>query len=102
VSDDIEVLHAASVKLRKLVAEAELDMSDWARDGRATAWRDGITNAVGGATGDLAGALGPGIARLMADLFDQWAWLAKLAPGFLARVGGEETIAMARAVIAHD
>ena len=55
-------LRAAADKLRALAetAQKELDTGDyWACYPKATAWHDGLTNGMGGASGDLAGALPP-------------------------------------------
>lgn len=43
--------------------------------------------------GDLAG--------LLSDVFHKWGRMGHYSPDFLNRVGGEETILLARAVIAH-
>lgn len=69
---DREELEQAVLHLRPLVhaAQAELDRGDyWEGYRRETAWRDGMVNGMGGASGDLAGALPPAavaeILRLM-------------------------------------
>lgn len=55
-------LQAAAEFLRPLAeaAQRDLDTDDYfACYDRATAWWDGLTNGMGGATGDLAGAIPP-------------------------------------------
>ena len=55
-------LCAAADKLGPLAAAAQqdLDRGDyWACYDPATAWHDGLTNGMGGPSGDLAGALPP-------------------------------------------
>jgi hypothetical protein len=41
----------------------------------------------------------PGVAVSLAMVFDQWARVAELAPDLLNRVGGQETLATARAIL---
>ncbi|MCF0086658.1 MULTISPECIES: hypothetical protein [unclassified Streptomyces] len=57
-----EELAAAADKLTPLAdaAQHELETGDyWASYDPATAWYDGLTNGMGGASGDLAAALPP-------------------------------------------
>ncbi|MET9012294.1 hypothetical protein ABZX74_15450 [Streptomyces olivaceoviridis] len=57
-----EELTAAADKLTPLAetAQKELDTEEyWACYPKATAWHDGLTNGMGGASGDLAGAIPP-------------------------------------------
>ena len=51
-------------------AQEDLDTNDyWKPYAKATAWRDGLTNGMGGASGDLAGVFSPAAAHALA------AWL---------------------------
>ena len=55
-------LTAAADKLAPLAdaAQRELDTGDyWTCYPKATAWHDGLTNGMGGASGDLAAAIPP-------------------------------------------
>ena len=55
-------LRTAADKLAPLAAAAQRDLEAadyWACYPKATAWRDGLTNGMGGASGDLAGAIPP-------------------------------------------
>jgi hypothetical protein len=57
-----EELTAAADALERLArgAEHDVDTNDyWSGYDKATAWRDGLTNGMGGASGDLAAALPP-------------------------------------------
>lgn len=55
-------LRAAADKLTPLAEAAQKDVQTgdyWACYDPATAWHDGLTNGMGGASGDLAGAIPP-------------------------------------------
>lgn len=55
-------LHTAADKLTPLAEAAQKDVQIgdyWACYDPATAWHDGLTNGMGGASGDLAGAIPP-------------------------------------------
>lgn len=57
----LELTYAADV-LEALARKAQQDMTTndyWSGYDKATAWRDGLTNGMGGASGDLAAALPP-------------------------------------------
>lgn len=57
-----EELRAAADKLTPLAEAAQKDVetgSYWSCYHPATAWYDGLTNGMGGASGDLAGAIPP-------------------------------------------
>jgi hypothetical protein len=41
----------------------------------------------------------PTVALLVADVFDEWARMGELDPDLLHRVGGPETLALARAIL---
>lgn len=58
----------------------------------------GIDNACGGPAGRLAGLLSPDTARQLAAVFRVWADMAGYDPNQLHRLGGEETIALARSI----
>lgn len=58
----------------------------------------GIENACGGPAGKLAGLLNPNTARALAGSLREWARVGDLDPDLLNRVGGPETIALARAI----
>ncbi|MEV7140735.1 hypothetical protein [Streptomyces tauricus] len=64
-----ETLTAAAQKLDPLAdaAQKDLDTGDyWACYDPATAWHDGLTNGMGGASGDLAAALPPAAVKELA------------------------------------
>lgn len=55
-------LTAAAEVLEPLARKAQQDVDTgdyWSGYDKATAWRDGLTNGMGGASGDLAAALPP-------------------------------------------
>ncbi|MFJ5644093.1 hypothetical protein [Streptomyces sp. NPDC093223] len=61
--------HQAAARIRTLLHEVTVDMqtnSYW-----SMGWHAGITNAVGGAAGDLAAAFGPTLAEEFADWLDE-------------------------------
>jgi hypothetical protein len=58
----VETLRSAADRLESLAKAAQKDLETddfWACYNPATAWRDGMTNGMGGVTGDLAGAIPP-------------------------------------------
>ncbi|MFD8254957.1 hypothetical protein [Streptomyces werraensis] len=56
------------------VAQDDLDTDDyWKPYPKATAWRDGLTNGMGGTSGDLAAVFSPAVAHALA------AWLRSVA-----------------------
>lgn len=62
-------LHAAARLLMGLAdtAQGDLDTADyWKPYDKATAWRDGLTNGMGGASGDLAAVFSPAAAHALA------------------------------------
>lgn len=55
-------LRAAAAKIKPLAEAAQHDLETgdyWAGYPKATAWWGGLTNGMGGASGDLAGAIPP-------------------------------------------
>lgn len=65
---------------------------------RKTATEDDRHTAIGGS---CFGPMAPDLARLLAAVFDKWEWLGTIDPIRLRRVGGPETLALARAINAH-
>lgn len=47
---------------------------------------------------DYIAAMGPNVGTLLADTFTAWARMGELDPGLLNRVGGPETLVLARAI----
>ncbi|MGW8702882.1 hypothetical protein ACWGOK_39255 [Streptomyces eurythermus] len=95
-------LRAAAETLDDLTEAAARDMKTngyWACYQPDTAWRDGFANGFGGAPGDLAGLFGPEQARALSAVFTAWARMAEWDADLLNRVGGDETLALARAVL---
>jgi hypothetical protein len=43
-------------------------------------------------------SIDPELAHPLADLLDKWAWMGELTPDVLNRIGGPETLAIARAI----
>lgn len=43
----------------------------------------------------------PGVAELVAALLERWAWMARLDSDLIHRVGGDEIVALARAINAE-
>lgn len=42
--------------------------------------------------------MSPPVALALANLFDKWAWMGRIDPDFVYRVGGDEILAVARQV----
>lgn len=62
MSTPADELRAAAATLRPLAEAAQCDLETddyWKCYDPATAWWNGLTNGMGGATGDLAGAIPP-------------------------------------------
>jgi hypothetical protein len=93
-------LTTAADTLESLARAAQQDMATndyWACYAPAAAWRDGLTNGMGGASGDLAGALPPAAALELSR------WLRSEA----RRLSGPDTVsphalAVARQINAHS
>lgn len=102
--------HAPEEALR-LAAQTLLDLADETDDDIANSeyWQstihppeqwfaNGIDNACGGPAGLLAGMLTPATARLLAATFRAWARMSKYDPDLINRVGGQETLELARSI----
>ena len=95
-------LRTAAEKLAPLAEAAQEDLETgdyWAGYPKATAWWDGLTNGMGGASGDLAGAIPPAAVKELAR------WLRAEARRLVATThpGWQETVsphalAVARAI----
>jgi hypothetical protein len=88
-------LRAAADKLRPLAeaAQKSLDTEEyWAFYPKATAWRDGLTNGMGGASGDLAGAIPP------AAVIELARWLESAARDAVQIGPDPHAVAVARAI----
>ncbi|NUO42385.1 MAG: hypothetical protein HOV82_10135 [Streptomyces sp.] len=88
-------LRNAADKLRALAtaAQKELDTGDyWACYDPAIAWRDGLTNGMGGASGDLAAVLPPAAVTELAR------WLRSAARDAREIGPDPHAVAVARAV----
>lgn len=99
-----EELTAAADKLAPLAdaAQKELDTGDyWTGYDPATAWHDGLTNGMGGASGDLAGAIPPAAVKELARLLRAEARrLATTAhPGWHDTIVNPHTLAVARQIL---
>ena len=44
----------------------------------------------------------PPMAEMVAKLFDRWAWMVRLDDDLIHRIGGDETLALARAVLGEQ
>jgi hypothetical protein len=73
-TDPTDELRQAAQTLLDLadVAQTDLDTGDyWKPYPKATAWRDGLTNGMGGASGDLAAVFSPAAAHALAKALRQ-------------------------------
>jgi hypothetical protein len=97
----IDDLNRAAQTLLDLAddTDEEIKTNAYWHSQHTTDWfANGIENAVGGPAGQLAGKINPAAARGMAKLFRAWARMGELDPGLLNRIGGPETIELARAI----
>jgi hypothetical protein len=88
-------LLAAADTLARLAEAAQQDLETntyWACYNPATAWHDGLTNGMGGASGDLAGALPPNAVRELSR------WLRSAARDALEIGPDPHAVAVARAI----
>lgn len=101
---DVDVLRRAAQLLLDLADETDEELhsnSYWHSElePRERWYANGIDNALGGPGGRLAGLLSPEAARELAAMFRAWGRMAVVGPEFLARVGGRETVALARQIL---
>lgn len=95
-------LRAAAQLLLDLAdaCQEDLETADyWKPYDPATAWRDGFMNGFGGISSELAALFPPAAARELAMVFRAWARMGDLDPDLLHRIGGEQTIALARIIL---
>ncbi|MCZ4602949.1 hypothetical protein O3S80_04010 [Streptomyces sp. Lzd4kr] len=88
-------LTSAADKLTPLAEAAQKDLETgdyWACYNPATAWHDGLTNGMGGASGDLAAALPPAAVRELAR------WLRSAARDAREIGPDPHAVAVARAI----
>lgn len=82
-------LRAAATRLRERAQRAG--------QGIGTVIRKGTRDLFGNVRPDPA-AMDPHVGTLLADVFEAWARIGELDPDLLNRVGGPETLAIARAI----
>jgi hypothetical protein len=90
-------IRAAAEMLKPLAeaAQRELETGDyWKPYNPATTWRDGLTNGMGGASGDLAGAIPP------AAVIELARWLESAARDAMEIGPDPHALATARAITA--
>ena len=91
-----EELTAAADRLAPLAEAAQHDLETddfWACYDPATAWHDGLTNGMGGASGDLAGAIPPKAVTELAR------WLRSAARDAREIGPDPHAVAVARAIL---
>ena len=95
-------LTAAADKLEPLAAAAQEDLDGgdyWMVYDPATAWHDGLTNGMGGASGDLAAALPPNAVTELARWLRAEARRVACASSDLGQeIVGRHALAVARAI----
>lgn len=80
--------------------DEEIKTNEYWHSQLTTNWfANGIENAVGGPAGQLAGLLNPAVARALAKTFRAWARMGEVDPDLLNRVGGPETLGLARKLL---
>lgn len=95
----------------RAAAQLLLDLADAVRDDMCTNtyWESelvppgaryghGVRNALGGEAGELAALFTPEAAIELAGVFRAWARMVDWDADLLHRIGGEETISLARAI----
>lgn len=75
-------------------ANSTVSLLRLAADGMRAAGTPHVTAPVGA----YIAAMGPNVGALLADVFMAWARIGELDPDLLNRVGGPETLAVARAI----
>lgn len=101
-TDAVAVLKRAAQRLLDVADAAQEDLdtdSFWKCYDPATAWRDGFENGMGGVCSELAALFPPPVARELAGVFRAWAGMGALTPDLLHRIGGEDTIRLARMIL---
>lgn len=101
---DVDALRKAAQVLLDLADETDEEIatnSYWQSElqPRERWYANGVGNALGGPSGNLAGLLSPEAARELAAMFRAWGRMAVVGPEFLGRVGGRETLALARLIL---
>jgi hypothetical protein len=99
-------LRAASARLRELARAVDADIATnpyWASEeypphDYPNLYARGVDNGLGGPAGTFAAAIGPTVGTALAKVFDAWARMADLDPDLLNRIGGEETLTLARLI----
>jgi hypothetical protein len=100
-------LRAASARLRTLIAAVDEDIATnpyWASaenppHAYPSLYGRGVDNGLGGPAGAFAAAMGPNVGLILAGVFDAWARMGDLDPDLLNRVGGRETVTLARQIL---
>jgi hypothetical protein len=99
-------LKTAAARLRTLIAAVDDDMATnpyWASaehppHAYPSLYARGVDNGLGGPAGTFAAAMGPSVGAALVGVFDAWARMGDLDPDLLNRIGGPETLALARAI----
>lgn len=106
MSTAADELRAASARLRELARAVEADIAAnpyWASEeypphDYPNLYARGVDNGLGGPAGVYAAALHPGVGAALAEVFDAWARMVDVDPDLMHRVGGRETLALARQI----
>jgi hypothetical protein len=116
MSDHVETLRQAAAHIREIAAKSTQGLRNVEYDGDEVAWLV-MNDKVGmeqhaiawmvtmqnpRAEGDARSMRlwHPGIAELVAVLLERWAWMGSVDADLLNRVGGDEVLALATAVLA--
>lgn len=113
---DAELLRAAAEKLRGFIAQLGDNGGPWTVSSGPTGYPQSVSN-IGvpyvvcqtytdpghpPVTAQFIAAMHPGVALAMIAVFESWARMAELDADLLNRIGGAETLAMARALFAEE
>jgi hypothetical protein len=111
----VAVLHAAAARLRQLAGAPGLTPGPWlSLDGGDRLLYDGtgaqdeppvyVANEPmsSAANAEWIAAMHPGVGPVLARVFDVWARMGELDADLLNRIGGEETLAVARAITSKE
>lgn len=113
---DAELLRAAAEKLRGFIAELGDNRGPWTVSSGPTGYPQSVGN-IGvpyvvctthtdpghpPVIAQFIAAMHPGVALAMIAVFESWARIAELELQLLSRIGGAETLALARALFAEE
>ena len=98
IRDDAAAAHRASPSPWRITDEHVIRCAD----GMIVADRSGTDHPAERADLPYIAAMHPGVGAAMAEMFDQWAEMGEFNSDLLNRVGGPETIELARRILGEE